>query len=104
MTTMGNKIRKQRDNLKLSLDDLAEISGTSKSYIWELENRVNAKPSVDKLTQIAAALKVTVEYLLNEDTAPTDDVLMKAFFRKFTTLEPDVQEKIKDIVDLWSKK
>ncbi len=104
MTDIGNKIKKQRETLGYSLDRLAELAETSKSYIWELENRDSAKPSVDKLTKIAAALKVTVEYLLSKEKIPDNDVLLEAFFRKFTRLDPDVQEKIKDIVDMWSNK
>ncbi|XIA62052.1 helix-turn-helix domain-containing protein [Bradyrhizobium sp. TZ2] len=39
-----------------SLDELARLSGASKSYLWELENRDERKPSAEKLIDIARVL------------------------------------------------
>ena len=36
---LGDKIRDLRKEKKLTLDKLAELTGSSKSYIWELENK-----------------------------------------------------------------
>jgi DNA-binding XRE family transcriptional regulator len=36
---LGDKIRALRKEKKLSLEQLAELTDSSKSYIWELENK-----------------------------------------------------------------
>ena len=64
---LGEKIRARRTELKMSLDALAVQTGSSKSYLWELENRDNPKPSAEKLSRIAEALKVTLEFLWNAE-------------------------------------
>ena len=104
MATLGEKIRKFRQEKGLTLEQLGEMSGSSKSYIWELENRDTRKPSGEKLTRIAQALEVTTDYLLDDSEEPSDQVLKEAFFRKFSKLKLEDQEKITDMIDLWSKK
>jgi transcriptional regulator with XRE-family HTH domain len=102
--SLGEKLKKHRKQKGYSLDRLAEVADTSKSYLWELENRETRKPSGEKLTLIAQALDVTTDYLLNENATPDDDVIKDAFFRRFRKLDPDEQKKIQDIVDAWGKK
>ena len=103
-TSLGAKIKRHRQEKGYSLDKLAELTASSKSYIWELENRDTRKPSGEKLTRIAQALEVTTDYLLDDSEEPSDQVLKEAFFRKFSKLEEEDQEKIKQMIDLWSKK
>ena len=50
---LGDKIRALRKQKKLSLEQLAELTDSSKSYIWELENKDDPKPSADKIGKIA---------------------------------------------------
>jgi transcriptional regulator with XRE-family HTH domain len=103
-TTLGDKLRRHRQEKGYSLDKLAEITESSKSYLWELENRDTRKPSAEKLTRIAEALGVTTGYLLDESAAPDEAVKREAFFRKFSKLEDDDRKKIEQLVDLWGKK
>ena len=103
-TSLGDKLRRHRQEKGYSLDKLAEITESSKSYLWELENRDTRKPSAEKLTRIAQALDVTTDYLLDESATPDEEVMREAFFRKFSKLKPEDQEKITDMIDLWSKK
>ena len=103
-TSLGEKIRRHRQEKGYSLDKLAELTGSSKSYIWELENRDTRKPSAEKLTRIAQALSVTTDYLLDESATPDEKVLQEAFFRKFKKLDPGDQEKIEQMVEAWGKK
>jgi len=103
-TSLGAKLKHHRQEKGYSLDKLAELTESSKSYLWELENRDTRKPSAEKLTRVAQALDVTTDYLL-DDTADPDDAMRKeAFFRKFSKLTDDEQEKIKQMIDLWGKK
>ena len=103
-TLLGDKIRRLRQGKRYSLDQLAELAETSKSYLWELENRDTRKPSAEKLTRIAQALSVTTDYLLDELATPDERVVREAFFRKFTKLDVDDQKKIEQMIDAWPKK
>lgn len=51
-----------------SLDRLAEAIGSTKAYVWQLENKKPAKPSGALLIKIAKALEISAEYLI-DDTA-----------------------------------
>jgi transcriptional regulator with XRE-family HTH domain len=69
------------------LEQLAELTESSKSYIWELENKDDPKPSAEKISRIAAALKVTTDFLITKSMATPDEaVLDEALFRKFSQL------------------
>ena len=99
---LGDKIRALRKQKKLSLDQLAELTESSKSYIWELENKDVPKPSADKIGKIAAVLEVTAEFLLTESSATPDEaVLDEAFFRKFKTMNEPDKKKIRKILEAW---
>lgn len=102
--SFGDKMRRHRQEKGYSLDKLAELTESSKSYIWELENRDTRKPSAEKLTRIAQALSVTTDYLLDESASPNEEVVREAFFRKFSKLDLDDQKKIEQMIDVWGKK
>jgi transcriptional regulator with XRE-family HTH domain len=100
-TPLGTKIRKLRKENGLSLDQLAELADTSKSYLWELENRENANPTMDKVAKIAEKLGVTAEFLLdNAQDTPSDEVADRAFFRKYQKLPLETKQKIRSILDV----
>jgi len=104
MPSLKSKLRTLRDRKKWSLDKLAEVTGISKSYLWELENRDNGSPSAEKLAKIAEALDVTSDFLLDDDRAdPTDNQVKEAFFRKYDRLTPGDKKKINSILDAWTK-
>ena len=88
-TPLGEKIRAERKRLKLTLDELATKTESSKSYIWELENRPVVRPSAEKISKIAEVFGVTVEYLLNDDKqTPTTSDADAVFFRRVGQLDP----------------
>ena len=98
-TPLGDKIKSLRKEKKYTLDRLAELSDSSKSYIWELENDNPPRPSGDKIAKIAVALGVTPDYLLTEDVT-VEDATDKAFFRKYRGMRPETKEKIRRMTDL----
>ena len=101
---LGEKIRYLRKLKKLSLDQLAELTGSSKSYIWELENKVAPNPSADKVAKLAVALEVTTEFLLIENAATPDErVVDEAFFRKYQTMPEETKKKIRRILNAWDE-
>lgn len=99
---LGDKMRAVRKQKKLSLDQLAELTDSSKSYLWDLENKDDPKPSFEKIAKIAAALEVTPDFLVTEDTAPPDqEVLDQAFFRKYRQLPESTKKKLRQVLDAW---
>ena len=85
-----------------TLEKLAELTESSKSYIWELENKNPPRPSGEKVARIASALGVTSDYLL-DPTEKTNvaEATDQAFFRRYRKMEPATKEKIRRMVDLW---
>lgn len=103
-SSLGKKIRDLRLAKGYTLDQLAKESGSSKSYIWELENRIPPRPSGDKLAKIARPLGVTTDYLLsNKQSAPSGSVIDQAFFRDYQNLDEATKQKLRDLVEMWGK-
>ena len=101
---LGDKIRAQRKQKKYSLEQLAELTDSSKSYIWELENKNPPRPSAEKIAKIAAALGVTAEYLVDpKESTPRPDVVDEAFFRKYRNMDPATKERIRQMVEVWGR-
>ena len=101
-TPLGDKIRTLRKAKGYTLEKLAELSESSKSYIWELENKDDPKPSADKIGKIASVLEVTTEFLLSESTnSPGEEVIDEAFFRKYKSMPDDTKKRLRKILDAW---
>ncbi|RKT37979.1 helix-turn-helix domain-containing protein [Thiocapsa rosea] len=102
VTTLGDKIRSLRKEKRLTLDQLAELTGSSKSYIWELENKTPPRPSAEKLSRIAEKLGVTIEYLLDKEaTVSEENAEDAAFYRKYRRMDPATKAKLRSLVDIW---
>jgi transcriptional regulator with XRE-family HTH domain len=102
--TLGDKIRKLRKEKGYTLDKLAEITGSSKSYIWELENKNPPRPSADKVSRIAEALGVTSDFLSDEfETTPTEDVRDAHFFRQYRQLPAPTKDKLRQMMEILKK-
>ena len=99
---LGDKIRALRKEKKLSLERLAELTESSKSHIWELENKDDPKPSAKKIGKIASVLEVTAEFLLTESTTPPgEEVIDEAFFRKYKSMPEGTKKRLRKILDAW---
>lgn len=98
-TPLGEKIRTLRKQKGFTLDRLAELADSSKSYIWELENKNPPRPSGEKVAKIAQALGVTPDYLLTEQVA-VEDATDVAFFREYRSMKPETKEKIRKLLDV----
>ncbi len=99
---LGDKIRARRKEKKLSLERLAELTESSKSYIWELENKDDPKPSAEKIGKIASVLEVTTEFLLTESTTPPgEEVIDEAFYRKYKSMPEGTKKRLRKILDAW---
>ncbi len=104
-TALGEKIRTLRKGKGYTLEKLAELTGSSKSYIWELENKHPPRPSAEKISRIAAVLGVTTEYLLDEKLGEEAEAnaVDEAFFRKYRRLPDATKKKIRKMIELWSE-
>ena len=102
---IGSKIRALRLRKGLTLDQLAEKSGSSKSYLWELENKAPPRPSAEKLGGIARALEVTVDYLMGSDTPEELQTAEdRAFFREYERMTPALKAKLREVRKLLDDK
>ena len=102
MTALGDKIRELRKAKRYTLEKLAELTDSSKSYIWELENKNMPRPSAEKVARIASVLGVTSDYLVDTgETVRVADAADQAFFRKYRKMAPETKDKIRRMIELW---
>lgn len=106
MATLGEKIRTLRKKAGMTLDELAASIGASKSAIWELENKVKARPSAERINELARVFGVTPEFLMNEDAGPqpSESVVDHAFFRRYQDLDEGTKRKLLEILDVLDRK
>ena len=97
---LGEKIRKLRKEQDLTLDKLAEMTESSKSYIWELENKNPPRPSAEKIAKIADKLGVEIEYLLEDKTIREEDSIDAKFYRDYRKMDSETREKIRKMTKL----
>ena len=87
-TSLGDKIRGLRKKKGYTLEKLAELTESSKSYIWELENRPVVRPSAEKIARIAEVFGVTVEFLLDDEKQEFSNTdADQVFFRRVSQLD-----------------
>ena len=100
---LGERIRELRKKNGYTLDQLAKHSKSSKSYIWELENKKPPRPSGEKLALIAEALGVTPDFFLGLDDE-VENAEDKAFFRKYQKMDTATKAQIREILEVINKK
>ncbi|MDH6650218.1 UNVERIFIED_ORG: transcriptional regulator with XRE-family HTH domain [Rhizobium esperanzae] len=102
--TFGKRIKELRTKKGMTLDQLAAATGSSKSYIWELENKNPPRPSAEKLAEIAAVLEVTTDYLIGREAVTLEDAKDKAFFREYSNMPEETREQIRKMARILSGK
>lgn len=102
MKTIGQKIKERRKELKITLEELAKKVDSTKSYMWEIEKKENARPSADKLSKIALALSLPISYLLDENQEEVKfnqaEELFMAEYRKLSELKKEQLFKIMKVL------
>lgn len=94
------KIRTERKKQNLTLEELADKAGVSKSYVWELEHRLGINPSVNKLLKIAIALHTTVDYLLDDNkTTMGEEDINQSFFNRVARLDVNKRAQIEKFLN-----
>lgn len=73
----GRKLKHARKLNKMTLEELALKVDSSKSYIWELEKKIECNPSAFMVLNLSRALHIPFEYLVDDDlnigVYPNDD-------------------------------
>ena len=64
MATIGENIKKARNKLGLTQDDLVRKSGVKHTTLTKIESNVVVKPSVQTVAKIAKALGIAIEDIL----------------------------------------
>ena len=87
LDTVGGRIHHLRTEAGMSLSELADATGVSKSYLWNLESKEqHQRPSGETLYAIAKALNTTMSALMGKRllTEPQDDVddALRAFAKR----------------------
>ncbi len=68
--SLAERLLRARKDAGLTLDQLADASGLSKTYLWELEHDDEGlkKPSADTLLKLVTPLRTTIADLLGRPT------------------------------------
>ncbi len=96
---LGERIRALRKSQNLKLNDIAQMSDLSVSYISQLERNL-VEPSLSSLKKIAGALKTPIYLLVDE--SESEDIVVKKSERTTMTF-PNSDTKF-EIVSIMSNK
>ncbi|WP_018404977.1 helix-turn-helix domain-containing protein [Marinobacter gelidimuriae] len=90
----GERLAEKRKEKGLTLEQLAQKVGSTKSYIWQLENKPGVNPSAQLVSDLASVLGVTVEELISGSGSSEDQV----FFRDYQSLKLETKKTISKIM------
>jgi len=99
----GDRLKIVRKNNKLTLEALAKKIDSTKSYVWELENKDSVRPSADTVQKLAVALETTVEVLMGERSMNDLESQEKVFFRNYQQLREPTKKKLNEIMKILMK-
>lgn len=99
--TFGQNIKKRRKELGMTLQELANKTSSSKSYIWELESKDTVRrPSALKMLAIASSLRVTTEWLLDGTDSNTANAEDEAFYTDYRNLPAKEKRQLRAILEI----
>lgn len=102
---ISRKMRERRGQLGISLQEVADRAGVTKSHVWDLEQGRSKNPTIETAVNVAAALGVSLDYLTGLSTAKPDlhpaalriacevDALLKAAGRAALAQSEDASRK-----------
>lgn len=84
--TIGQKIKELRNNLNMSVDELAEKLGKNRATIYRYEKGDIGNLPLDVLEPLATTLKTTPAYLMGwEDKNDKDEITIGGLLKKMRT-------------------
>lgn len=114
--TIGERMRKRRENLGLTQVSVADKAGISKQTLYKYENDIVTNIPLPTISKIAEVLNVSESYLMGwEDeeiiieTVQTDIALtnmqkrVKEYALKLSALPKEKQEQIMRLIDMLEK-
>lgn len=103
---LGARLRKRREELKLSQSELARRSGLTPAAIWQYERGERA-PSSEALASLSRELKVSADYLLGVREPGWEDLVLdkdlQVMFRGLPQLSEADKQKLLDYFSLLKK-
>ena len=100
---LGSRIQEIREDQDLTQTELAVRVRTSQSTISQIEAG-DRNPSYRMLVKLAAALGVTVGYVLGEDTVGDLDATEEAHFRQYRGLTDDARRQLSEYARFLRKR
>ena len=100
---LGSRIQEIREDQHLTQTELAARVRTSQSTISQIEAG-DRNPSYRMLVKLAAALGVTVGYVLGEDTVGDLDPAEEAHFRQYRGLTDDARRQLSEYARFLRKR
>lgn len=61
--TLGDLIKSRREAQGMTLEEVATAAGCSKSYLWEIENRIGYKVSLLNAVRLSVALGIHINLM-----------------------------------------
>lgn len=99
--SLAARVHERRTALGLTLDDLADKAGITKSYLWALESGRARSPGAELLDRVAVALEVTTGYLLGSTTLV--DAEDEAFRRRYLAMPEPVKAQVRAIAQVLGR-
>jgi L-asparaginase II/transcriptional regulator with XRE-family HTH domain len=96
VNTIGEYIREQREQARISLRQLAQNAGISNPYLSQVERGLR-RPSADILQQIAKGLRISAEALYIQ-AGFLEDKQPSSMVREAVLTDPDLTERQKQMV------
>lgn len=99
--SLGQKVRQLRKKLGLNQKQLAEMSDITQATISRIESEGVKELKSEALKRLAAALSVTVDYLIDKTDSLTPDERIRSdetaysIFRGYEKLTPKGREQLK---------
>lgn len=97
MRHIGDNIRRIRESMKISQQELAERSEVSKAQISRLETGSQNNPQIQTLVAISTALGMTLEETVFGEESASNAYLSEAL----TSLPKQDQMAIKKLIKMW---
>lgn len=104
VSSLASRIGELREKRGISLKDVADGVGVSKTHIWLLEQAKSDNPSIGLLQRLADFYGVNIGYLVGETEAPREDETdINRLSKKLMQLEAQEQLLVEQIVDSMRK-
>lgn len=86
--SLATRLNQLRIKKGVSLQDVADRIGASKTHVWELEKGKSENPSLEMLTKLADYFGTSIGALIGEEIDSAGDNQLMKMFRQVESLTP----------------